>query len=89
MMHRAGGSRMMRMLALCCLLGAGCAAQLPAAGQETAECPVCREDGDLACLHVKVNGTTPRAEVGGKLYYFCSDECRERFLKDPGKYTAK
>ena len=90
MTHSAGGARLIRgMLALCCLIGAGCAGQLPAADGETAECPVCREDGDLACLHVKVKDTTPRAEYEGRRYYFCSDECRERFLKEPGKYAAK
>jgi YHS domain-containing protein len=49
-------------------------------------CPICAWRGDLACVDVLVDDTTPRAEVGGVTYYFCSEECRVRFLKDPERY---
>ncbi|MES1210941.1 MAG: YHS domain-containing protein [Acidobacteriota bacterium] len=32
---------------------------------------------------------TPQAEYRGKTYYFCSEECREEFLRNPGKYASK
>ncbi|HLY09248.1 MAG TPA: YHS domain-containing protein [Planctomycetota bacterium] len=25
---------------------------------------------------------------GGKQYYFCSDECRQKFIENPSDYTA-
>ncbi len=78
----AGASALIALLA-------GCAAEPAGRDGETAECSVCRENADLACLHVKITDTTPRAEFGGRTYYFCSEECREAFLKDPGKYAAK
>jgi Cu+-exporting ATPase len=28
-------------------------------------------------------------EYNGKTYYFCMDGCKEKFEKDPGKYTKK
>ena len=52
-----------------------------------AECLVCKENADLACVDVKVKGDTPRAEYDGKTYYFCSDDCRREFLKHPAKYV--
>ena len=30
-----------------------------------------------------------RHEHDGKTYWFCSDMCRDRFVKDPAKYLAK
>lgn len=73
---------------LCLLLGA-CSTPPRADVGPTAECPVCRENADLACLNVHIRGTTPRAQYKGETYYFCSDECRDRFLKDPGRYAGK
>jgi YHS domain-containing protein len=67
----------------------GCASKPAAQDGQTAECCICRENGDLACLHVKVTGATPRAEYGGRTWYFCSEECREAFLKNPAKYAEK
>lgn len=55
----------------------------------TAECPVCRENGDLACLRVTVREATPRTEHGGRVYYFCSEECRAEFERHPEKYASK
>jgi len=50
--------------------------------ERLAECPVCRRNGDLACIEVRVRPSTPRLELGGTTYYFCSIECREAFARD-------
>jgi YHS domain-containing protein len=74
----------------------GCASEeslmsASSATQQTAhgECLVCKRNADLACVDVDVDKNTPRAEYNGKTYYFCSDECREEFLKHPAKYAGK
>jgi protein SCO1/2 len=41
--------------------------------------PVCR-------MQVRADPAGPHAMVGGKMYYFCSDTCREKFLINPGLY---
>jgi YHS domain-containing protein len=79
----------------CIMIGAlallsGCATsggRLVAQGEET--CQVCRYRNDLACICVKVDESTPRTEFAGKTYYFCSESCRETFLKKPEKYLPK
>jgi YHS domain-containing protein len=58
-------------------------------GAAVAECSVCREKADLACLRVKINNDTPRAEYNGKTYYFCSQECKADFEKQPQKYAGR
>jgi YHS domain-containing protein len=55
---------------------------------DKAECLVCKHNADLACVDVKVDKDTPRAEYQGKTYYFCSETCRQEFLKNPAKYVA-
>jgi YHS domain-containing protein len=55
----------------------------------SAQCEVCRYRNDLACVCVKVTEKTPRVEYHGTTYYFCSEECREAFLKKPAKYAGK
>jgi len=52
----------------------------------TARCPVCEQRADLACLNVKVTDQTPRSDWQGKRYYFCSEECKVAFDKNPAKY---
>jgi len=59
------------------------------ASGQSATCEVCRYRNDLACVCVKVNPDTPRTEYQGSTYYFCSDECREAFLKKPAKYAHR
>lgn len=59
------------------------------AATPTAECPVCKHEGDLACLCVHVEPGTPRCQCGGETYYFCSDECRADFLAHPERYVPK
>ena len=46
---------------------------------------------DLAC-GMDVDITAPnviKAEFQGKPYYFCSQKCRDDFMKDPTKYTKQ
>lgn len=43
--------------------------------------PVCK-------MAILAGETTPRAVYGGWAYYFCSDSCRERFLKDPARFAG-
>lgn len=49
-------------------------------------CPVCRCEGDMACLVVEVGPDTPTLQVGAATYCFCSEDCRERFASDPKRY---
>jgi YHS domain-containing protein len=53
-----------------------------------AECLVCKYNADLACVDVAVDSNTPRCTCEGKTYYFCSDDCRHAFEKNPAKYLA-
>jgi YHS domain-containing protein len=52
-----------------------------------AECLVCKENADLACVDLTVDKDTPHADYNGKTYYFCSDECKHDFEKHPEKYA--
>jgi hypothetical protein len=51
-----------------------------------AQCLVCKHEGDLACVDVKVRADTPRTEYGGRTYYFCSEQCRKQFEAAPMRY---
>jgi YHS domain-containing protein len=68
---------------------AACSPVRTAAGPGEAIDPVCAYCRDMACIVVPVTKETPRAEYMGKTYYFCSDSCRDSFLKDPEKYLPK
>ena len=46
-----------------------------------AECPICKENGDMACLHVKIEKDTPYIEEDSKRRYFCSEDCKAEYLK--------
>lgn len=52
------------------------------AGEDTAKDPVCKMD-------VKIAGATHTAEYLGKTYYFCSEDCKTAFLKEPAKFAPK
>lgn len=66
---------------------AGCAANHASTTDGPhAECLVCKYNADLACIDVKVDDRTPRYSYAGKTYYFCSDDCRDKFEKNPDKY---
>ena len=62
------------------------AAQGSVAGET---CHVCRYNNDLACVCVKVTEKTPRSEFEGRTYYFCSEDCRATFARNPKKYLPK
>ena len=57
--------------------------------QVHAECVVCKMNYDLACIDVTVDPKTPTCVYQGKTYYFCSDDCRDKFAKDPEKYLKR
>jgi hypothetical protein len=75
-----------------CLAAASCAGPARSALSEPraghAECPVCRCEGDLACVDVVIGGDTPSAVVGGTTYYFCSESCRDDFLSRPERFDS-
>jgi YHS domain-containing protein len=48
---------------------------------EKACCPGCKNEMDKDAAKFKV-------EYKGKTYYFCSEECKAAFEKDPEKYAA-
>ena len=52
-----------------------------------AECRVCKMNVDLACVDVDVDKSTPRVVYNAKTYYFCSEECKAKFEKNPAKYA--
>ena len=58
------------------------------ATQPHAQCLVCKYNADLACIEVVVNKDTSRALYNGRTYYFCSEDCRREFLKNPQKYAG-
>ena len=88
----------MRITILSCCLAvaalAGCSAEpnahsATASTQPHAECLVCKANADLACVDIPVDGSTPSYAYNGRCYYFCSDECRNKFAKSPSNYAAK
>lgn len=44
--------------------------------------PVCGMD-------VKESGAHHKVFHDGKSYYFCSDQCKQEFHKDPNRYATK
>jgi YHS domain-containing protein len=81
---------MIRYLCISCLLLAGCASTgSPTTKPACAECLVCKKNADLACVDVTVDRNTPRYLYNGTTYYFCSDDCKNEFAKDPQKYLKK
>ena len=66
------------------LLASACRSTPPSG--PTAECPVCKHEGDLACVCVPIEQDTPRCECAGQTYYFCSEECRADFQAHPERY---
>jgi hypothetical protein len=72
----------------CCAL-ASCAVTPLGTDGAAAECPVCAHEGDLACLCVRVDADTPSCEFAGEVYYFCSEECRADFLREPSAYLRR
>lgn len=50
--------------------------------EKTVVCPVC-------CKEIKESEVKATYEHEGKTHYFCSEKCKEMFMKDPEKYTHK
>ena len=79
-------------LAALLLVAAGCATSSTDAVRRAdagETCHVCQHHNDLACVCVKVKESTPRAEHQGTTYYFCSEDCRAMFVKNPLRYLPK
>jgi YHS domain-containing protein len=60
-----------------------------ASTQPHAECLVCKANADLACIDVSVDSKTPSYAYNDKTYYFCSNECRKAFAKNPSRYVSR
>jgi YHS domain-containing protein len=61
--------------------GAGAASQNPVATTAAhAVDPVCN-------MRVPASAESPHATHGGKAYYFCSETCRDEFLRNPDRYV--
>ena len=58
----------------------------PASG--CANCPVCLHEADLGCVCVKIEKDTPRVEWNGKIWYFCSEQCKQAFLSHPNRFNT-
>ena len=81
-------SRLVSVALAALLLLSACRSSPPFDGP-LAECPVCKHEGDLACLCVHVEADTPSCACAGKTYYFCSEECRADFEANPGRYLPR
>jgi YHS domain-containing protein/mono/diheme cytochrome c family protein len=57
------------------------AATTQPASDELLTDPVCK-------MQVRADPQGPHAVFNGKTYFFCSENCRQRFLKKPGHYAA-
>lgn len=73
---------LLALLGAAALAAAACRTPLPDPEPGHALCPCCAEDGDLACVDVAIGPDTPRAEIDGAVYWFCSEECRDRFVAE-------
>lgn len=71
----------------CILSGCTAAGARADDGVPRAECPVCRKNGDLACLAVRIREDTPHAEHRGRTYWFCSEDCRGSFIASPERFA--
>lgn len=54
---------------------------LPPTPEGFKECSICRENGDLGCLYIKPTEKTPHLKINNINYYFCSEECKDSFLR--------
>jgi YHS domain-containing protein len=81
----------MRSPLLSALVVAGLALGACASGADprpVADDPVCRANGDLGCVRVRVDERTPRAVWRGRTFFFCAESCRLEFEKDPARYAG-
>jgi YHS domain-containing protein len=68
------------------LAGSGCASRPDP--RPIAEDLVCKCNGDLGCVRVRIDEKTPQVVFEGKTYYFCAESCRTAFEKDPRRYCG-
>lgn len=76
-------------LALLAAIAAGCSSGPAHPEGPTAECMVCVRNHDEQCRVVHIQDDTPHCEWDGRTWYFCSEECREAFLKQPETYAKR
>jgi YHS domain-containing protein len=82
----------LKLSALLAALVTGCATHYSEPAQDAGPigtCYVCQYNNDLACVCVKLKDTTPRTEFAGQTFYFCSQDCRTAFLKNPARYLSE
>ena len=72
-----------KVLLICFLVGffISCTAYDLHSSADKEECLICKHNGDLACLYVEPKDSTPHVKMDGKIYYFCSEDCKQAFLK--------
>jgi YHS domain-containing protein len=79
--------------ALVVIVGPACTSTHSPAGTSVncphAQCPCCVRNGDLACIDLVIEPSTPSWQYEGTTYYFCSDDCRNAFVKDPRRYLGQ
>jgi YHS domain-containing protein len=68
----------------------GCDDRRPA-GPTNGETAVGQKDNCYVCgeHEIDVLPDTARVEHQGKTFYFCSDDCKETFTKNPAPYVAR
>ena len=45
---------------------------------------------DPVCgMEINVENAVERTEYQGEVFYFCSDQCRNRFDEDPGRFIER
>ena len=55
-------------------------------GQPLVVDPVCAYFSDMGCVNIEASEITPKSTYEGITYYFCSNECKVDFDKNPSKY---
>jgi uncharacterized protein len=87
------GSRALWLAGLLPIAATACKASSPSAQAEAdgvahTQCPVCKTEGDLACVDVKILPGTPSTRYRGDTYWFCSQQCKADFEKQPERYLG-
>jgi YHS domain-containing protein len=60
----------------------------PAACRGEEICDVKTATIDPVCGHEVVTSTEPGLAYRGSCYFFCCEDCRRRFQRDPGEFTV-
>lgn len=48
-----------------------------------------RHEDPICGMPVEEERAAGSSEYGGRVYYFCSAGCREKFSEDPGRYAVR